>query len=181
MLPHYSKVKAAQNKEEPVYSNLFGVQFQLPPSINGGDVLHQFAKNVTLPTHPEIQRQEQRYKHSTRTYLTMPESTSVDFEINFDVNLNENNSPYTFKTLVDLYKLAYNPATGETAPKADLATTITVDVHNKVGEIVRRVIYKDAQIYNVSDQELDWENTELFDFTASFVSDNWDDLIIGDE
>lgn len=179
-LPHYSQLKAAQNKEEPIYLNLFEVRFQLPSSINGGETLHQSAKAVGLPTHPELETVQQRYKFSTRTYVSFPTETTVQFDVVFNVNVDDNNSPYNFKSIVDLYKLAYNPATGETARKQDTVSTITVDVHNKIGEIIRRVVYKDAQIMNISDMELDWENGEPFEFTATFTCDNWDDLIIGD-
>lgn len=178
-LPHYSSVKAANRKEEPIYMNLFEVTFQLPSSLDGGETLTQSAKSVGLPTHPEIGTAQQSYKYSKRTYLTFPTETGFQTDVIFNVNLNENNSPYVFAKLDELYKLGYNPATGETALKQDYAFTTTVDVHNKVGEVLRRVTMKDCKLTSLSQMDLDWDSGDtLFEVTASIQCDFYDDAIV---
>ena len=178
-LPHYTQVKAANRKEEPIYTNLFECTFQLPPSVGDGDILTQSAKSVGLPTHPEVGTVVQNFKHSQRTYLTFPSETGFSTDVVFNVNLNENNSPYVFAKLDELYNLSYNPATGETALKQDYAFTLSVDVHNKVGEVLRRVVMKDCKLTNLTDMELDWTDADsIFEVTASIHCDHYDDAIV---
>lgn len=177
-LPHFNTVKAAQNLEEPVYLGLFDIQFQLPPAVNGGEILYQNATGVELPPMPELEMVEQNYKYSKRRYAGLPDGFTHDFDIEFNVNLNDGNSPYVFKTLQDWYKLTFNPATGEVTRKIDHVGTITVDVHTKDGEIIRRVVFKDVEIVSLTDMTLEWGSNEIFSVTGSFRSDHWDDLLV---
>lgn len=177
-LPHYTNVKPAQNLEEPLYLNLFDVQFQLPPAINGGETLTTFAKTVNLPLHPALEEVVQRYKYSTRSYTSFPADTSAEFSITFNVNVNDANSAYVFKTLTELYKLSFNPATGEMTRKIDHVATITVDIHNKLGEILRRVVLKDCELRGIDEMSLDWESADAFEVSTTWKTDHWDDLIV---
>lgn len=178
-LPHYSQIKAAVAREEPVYNNLFDITFQLPASISNGEILTQSANSVTLPGGPEIGTVTQQYKYTKRTYLTFPQNTTFDTEIKFNVNLNETNSPYVFKKLMELYKLGFNPATGETSLKQDYSFTMTVDAHNKIGEIYRRVVFKDCIVKSVSTQSLSWADTDsIFEASLSVLANYWEDAIV---
>ena len=45
-LPHYRNSKAAVNKYEPVYTNLFEVTILPPPGVSGGDILLEHVRSI---------------------------------------------------------------------------------------------------------------------------------------
>ena len=177
-LPHYTQIRAANKKEEPVYMNLFDVTFQLPPSISNGDVLTQACSKISLPTNPTVETVQQQYKFVKRSYLTFPTDTGGETEMTFLVNLDESNSPYVYKMLDQLYKIAYNQETGETGLKVDYAFEMIVDVHNKRGDLIRRVILKDCMMKDINSWEMSWDTGEsIFEATVNIRFDDWDDLL----
>jgi hypothetical protein len=105
-LPHFRNSRAARELYEPVYQNLFTVQITLPPAVRDSDesenlLLENIIKVGGLQSHiyPTVS-QSQYYKWAERRFLNArPGKTSMDITLDFEVNLNKQNSAYVLKTL----------------------------------------------------------------------------------
>ena len=107
-LPHYTNSQAAIQLYEPVYLNQFEVIINTPagvqqlPGLNGELILTQQVKSISGMT-VDIQPSgpvEQFYKFATRRYAGgEPSQTDMDLTMEFEVNLDDNNSMYVFKIL----------------------------------------------------------------------------------
>lgn len=184
MLPHFSNILSHNSKDEPIYKGLFEITFDLPPILGAttteAKLLLENARNITLPLTPDIDIQTQRFKFSTRAFVTMPSDTHIsDISITFNLNQNDNKAVYVWNTLKAWYDLAWNSQTGETHTKKEMTGNIIINQHDKKGQIIRRVTYKNVQIVGVSDIELNWESPgELIDVTGKWVADYWEDVYI---
>jgi hypothetical protein len=191
-LAHFTNLESPMKVGEPIYKNLFEVSFVLPPIIQEPGyqtLLLQNATTVNLPTYPALTTQSQRFKYSTRLYSMMPDSTSsTDISITFNLltvgsTPSEQNSNqfqiFTFKKIKDWYDLLWNNETGELNYKINTLGTITVDVHDKDGIIIRRVIYHNSMCTAFTGFEsLSWDDstTLMNPLTATFASDYWEDF-----
>lgn len=182
-LPHFTTIQSHSENWEPVYKSLFEITFDLPPILGrttqDGILMLENATSVSLPLTPDIETKEQRFKYSTRAFVTLPSKTTFEFDIKFNMNENDKSAVYTWNVLKAWYDLVWNSQTGEAHTKREIVGNIIVNVHNKKGKIIRRVTYRNAQILGVSDWELDWESpTEILDATAKFISDYPEDVYI---
>jgi len=182
-LAHFTNITSSNSNWEPVHKNLFEVNFTLPTSIEDPDIselLLENALSVELPTYPALSTTEQRFKYSTRLYAMMPESTSkADITINFNLLKNDAHQVFVFRKIKDWYDLSWNNETGELNYKKATIGTITVNVHDKDGVIVRRVIYHNAVCVGFTGFEgLDWgEGGNLMGpLIATFAADYWEDF-----
>lgn len=181
---HFSDVLSHNSNFEPVYKALFEVTFDFPPilgrTIEEAKLMLENAQNITLPLTPDIEQQTQRFKFSTRTYVTMPSETHIaDISINFNMNENDKNSVFTWSILKSWYDLAWNSQTGEQHTKREMIGRIIVNQHNKKGQVIRRVEYHNVQMVGISEIELNWESpTEILNCTAKFCADYWNDIYI---
>ena len=106
-LPHFSSSKAAVQLYEPVYLNQFEVLIQPPVAVSnplgnaGRTLLVENVLNISgLAVDKNPATAEQRYKFSRRRYAAAAvEDTGVKVRIEFETNLDDNNSNYVFKTL----------------------------------------------------------------------------------
>jgi len=188
-LPHYNQLLMTgapggpgTTPQEPVFLNLFEINFVLPTILanQGRDtmLLLEQATNVTFDLSPDIERAEQRFKYSTRKFIKTPQKTDVEFDINFNVNVNNSGAMETWNTLKAWYDLAWNSQTGALHYKADTIGTVIVNQHDKKGLVLRRVTFQNAQIYGLGTTELKWDATDIWSCTAKFVADYWfDDYI----
>jgi len=181
-LAHFTNIDSSKELFEPVYKNLFEVNFILPNSIVSvgiGNLLLENAISTTLPQYPDLGVSEQRFKYSTRQYVMMPDSTSIkDLSIKFNLLKNDKHQVFVFRKLKDWYDLSWNNETGELNYKATTTGTITVNVHDKDGIIIRRVIYHNAILKGFSGwEDIDWSsNSDLAGpLDAKFVVDWWED------
>lgn len=183
-LAHFNNVISHNQNNEPIYKALFEITFDLPPLIGASmdelKLLLENARNITLPLTPDIDIVTQRFKFSTRAYVTMPSQTHIeDLSITFNINESENNNILVWKTLKKWYDLVWNSQTGEQHTKREMIGKIIVNVHNKKGKVIRRVEYMNVQIVGISDWEFDWESTgEIMEAEGKFVADYWYDLYI---
>ncbi len=184
MLPFFSSVLSANQLFEPVYKSLFEITFDLPTILGAStqDVqyLLENARNISLPLTPDIEVKVQRFKFSTRAYVSLPTETHVaDLSITFNYNENNLNAVYVWNTLKKWYDLVWNSQTGETHIKKEIVGNIIVNQHNKKGQIIRRVTYFNAQIVGLDAIELSWDETnEILEGAAKWVADYWEDLYI---
>ena len=189
-LPHYTQLEMTGSPggpgtfpQEPVYIALFEITFILPVILQaqGRDplLLLQQATNITLDLTKDIDVATQRFKYSTRAFVTMPKETHYDFEITFNVNVNQQGSMETWNTLKAWYDLVWNSQNGTLHYKADIIGTIIVNQHDKKGLVLRRVTFQNAQIKGISSIDLKWESTsDIWSATAKFVADYWIDEYI---
>jgi len=188
-LPHYTQLPVLDDPagpgtlpQEPVYKNLFEISFVLPVILQaqGRDValLLQEATSVTLDLTTDIERKEQRYKYSTRAFVMMPTTTTKEFDIKFQVNVNNKGAMDVWNTLKAWYDLQWNSQNGTLHYKSDTIGTVIVNQHDRKGYVLRRVTFQNAQLYGVESIALDWGTADIWDVTAKFVADFWIDEYI---
>jgi hypothetical protein len=187
-LPHFSSSKAAVQLYEPVYLNQFEVLIQPPVAVsnplgNAGRTLLVenllSVSGLSVDKNPRIL--EQRYKFSRRRYAGgLVDDTGVKVRIEFETNLNENNSNYVFRTLREWSDLVYNPLTGATGIKSIYAggTYILISIFNKQGDVFRRIkLVNCFPVENIKSMDLDYSNgTTPFKIGISFRADYFEDI-----
>ena len=182
-LPHFTQLQSTNVNYEAVYGGLFEITFILPTLLQeeGRDplMLLENANSVNLPLTPAIGVSQQRFKFSTRNYMNLPDQTSVDVDINFNINQDENGAVFVGNSLRAWYDKVWNSQNGTTMYKRDIVGTIIVDHHDKKGFVIRRVTYMNCQIKSIGDIPLDWTNAGIIEnVPASFVADYWVDEFI---
>ncbi len=122
---------------------------------------------------------QQRFKYSTREFVTTPTKTSGSISIPFQVNVNQSGSMETGNSLRAWYDLVFNSQNGALQYKSDIIGTIIVQQHDKKGVILRRVQFVNCQITKLSGYELDWSSNNIIDnTTADFTYDYFVDEYI---
>lgn len=190
-LPHFTQLQMTgspggpgTNPEEPVYLNLFEITFILPTILQaqGRDpiMMLQQANKVTLALTEAIGVATQKFKYSTRAFMQTPEKTHVEFDITFNVNVDQNGSMTVWNTLKAWYDTVWNSQNGSLNYKSDIIGTIIVNQHDKKGVVLRRVTFQNCQIKNIAGYDLSWANAGdiLADVSAGFVADYWVDEYI---
>lgn len=187
-LPHYTSAKAAVNKFEPIYSNQFEVLITPPPSVvvpqgnpNNGNILLEHVKRVDGLA-PDIAAGEtyQMYKNAKRYYAgAKPARTGFDLSIDFEVNLDDNNSMYVYKIMRQWADLIYNPLTGALGLKKDYTGTIVVSAFNKAGDVFRRITCRDCFIMSpINPMDLNYTGTNLYQIRVTWAVDYFDDVFL---
>ena len=189
-LPHFTALQMTGSPggpgtkpEEPVYLNLFEITFILPTILQaqGRDpiMMLQQASKVSLNLTDDIGVVKQSFKYSTRAFMTTPEKTHIEFDITFNVNVNENGNMTTWDTLKAWYDLVWNSQNGTLHYKSDQIGTIIVNHHDKKGVVLRRVTFQNCQIKGISGYDLDWGSQNIIEnIKANFVADYWIDEYI---
>jgi len=182
-LAHFTNIDSHNQIWEPVHKNLFEVNFTLPVTLQGDgyeNLLLENATNISLPTYPELTTVDQRFKYSTRLFVMMPDTTSKnDISISFNLLKNDQHQIFVFRKIKDWYDLSWNNETGELNYKKATIGTITVNVHDKDGIIIRRVIYHNAVCRGFNGfEDLDWSSTGdvMGPLVATFAADYWEDF-----
>lgn len=187
-LPHFNSAKAAVSLYEPVFLNQFEVIIQPPVSVynpvgNGGRKL--LVENVLsisgLGVDKNPQPVEQRYKFSKRRYAGAAiDDTSVKVRIEFETNLDANNSNYVFKSLRQWSDLVYNPLTGATGLKTTYAkdTYILVSIFDKEGNVFRKIkLVNVFPVEQIKAMDLTYDNgNQPFKISATFRADYFEDI-----
>lgn len=184
-LPHYKNSKASTSKYEPIFLNQFEVILTPPTGIdpgvgnNGANLMMEHVKKVTgleLDKNPGVV--DQHYKFAKRRYAgSKPETTTQDIVIDFEVNLNEANSMYIFKTLRLWNDLIYNPMTGAMGLKKDYSGSGIITIFNKAGDIFRKVrIPVMFPMTAINPMELDYQSIELWSISVTFAAENIEDI-----
>jgi hypothetical protein len=187
-LPHYTKlVNGTPIPEEVVYLNLFEITFILPTLVSqqvgtdvGSVLLLQNALNIDMNlTQFDVGVKEQKFKYSTRQFLTTPTKTSGEFNIKFNVNVNQG-SMETWNVLKTWYDLVFNSQTGALHYKSDIVGTVIVNQHDKKGFVLRRVSFWNVQIKQLGGYALDWSSNNIMEnLQADFIYDYFSDEYIG--
>lgn len=193
-LPHFTNISNVGSPggpgtlpDEVVYLNLFEITFILPVLLQaqGRDpiLLLENATKVNLGganlTAFDVGQAQQRYKYSTREFLTTPMKTSGEITIPFQVNVNNQGSMETWSTLKSWYDLVFNSQNGSLHYKSDIIGTIIVNHHDKKGVVLRRVTFQNCQLKTLSGYDLDWASNSIVpDVTAVYIYDYFIDEYI---
>ena len=189
-LPHFTQISNVGSPggpgtlpDEVVYLNLFEITFILPVILQaqGRDPILLLENSTKAPigttnlTAFDITNQTQRFKYSTREFLTTPTKTSGEIIIPFQVNVNQQGSMETWTTMKAWYDLVFNSQNGSLHYKSDLIGTIIVNQHDKKGVVLRRVTYQNCQLKTLAGYDLDWSSNNIVpELNATFV---WDYFI----
>jgi hypothetical protein len=187
-LPHFSSAKASTQLYEPVYLNQFEVLIQPPVAVsnpigNAGRTL--LVENILSISGLAVDKNpgilEQKYKFSKRRYSGgLVQDTGVKIRIEFETNLDDNNSNYVFKTLRQWSDLVYNPLTGATGIKSIYAggTYILISIFNKQGDVFRRIkLVNCFPTEQIKSMDLDYSNgTTPYKISLSFRADYFEDI-----
>ena len=187
-LPHFSSSKASINKFEPVFLNQFEVTISPPPAIpapqgnpgNGNILLEQVTKVSGLQVDQNPLEITQAYKFAKRYYAgAAPARTGLDVDIEFEVNLDDNNSMYVFKILRQWSDLVYNPLTGAMGLKKDYTGNILLNVFNKQGDVFRRINLRDCfPMSAIPEMALNYTQTGIYKLNVTWAVDYFDDVFI---
>ena len=188
-LPHFTNSKAAINNFEPVYLNQFEVIINPPAGIvdsattfNGEGILAQQVKSITglaVDIAPSATI-EQNYKFATRRYAGgEPSTTDMTLSMEFEVNLKDQNSMTVYKILRQWSDLIYNPLTGAMGIKSDYVGSMVIQVFNKRGDVFRRIRIPSCFLSEaINAMELDYETPAIYNISASWICDYWEDTFL---
>lgn len=190
-LPHFTQLLNTGSPggpgtlpDEVVYTNLFETTFVLPVILQAQGrnpiLLLQNALNIDFNlTEFDVAVKEQRFKYSTRAFLTTPTKTSGAFNIKFNVNVNQQGSMETWNAMKAWYDLVFNSQNGTLHYKSDIIGTIIVNQHDKKGVVLRRVTFQNCQISKLQGYSLDWaQNNIIESVQADFIYDYFIDEYI---
>ena len=190
-LSHFRNSRVATSLWEPIYQNQFSVQL-VPPMgledrsdervniiLEGVQSVGTIAASKGSPSPAE-----QKYKFATRSYAAaVPDSTTIDLQIQFALNLSyDNGTPesYTYKFLREWTDLVYDPLTGRQGLKKDyVAPSMTVTAHDRSGvgwqQWVLYYIFPTTPCPNIN---LGYQQTQLFEGSMTFRCDWWDECVL---
>jgi hypothetical protein len=173
------------NNYEPVFLNQFEISITPPTGIDpgqgqgGGNLLLEQVKKISgleVDKNPGVV--EQYYKFAKRRYAgARPETTTIDMTVDFEINLNDANSMYVFKTLRQWSDVIYNPLTGAQGLKADYVGSAVVTIFNKKGQIFRKLRMPSVfPMSPISPMEFDYQSQEIYSISITFAVDYWEDV-----
>lgn len=183
-LPHYRNSKTSMENWEPVYLNLFQVVFTPPPLVSSWDYV---VENITRVSGLTVEQQagivEQRFKGAKRSFAgALGENTTVDISIDFNVNLNDNNSMFTYKALRRWCDLVWDPLTGAQLLKKDyVGGPLVISLYNKIGQVSRQWTFPQVfPLRPLPAMDLAYETgTNIYQIQGfGFRSDYWDDVSV---
>lgn len=180
-LPHFRNIISTNTKWEPVYQNLFEVNVTLPALIEVTSAQQMLLENAikisdTSALTPELARSDQQFKYSHRRYLQTPAETHKTFDIEFNINQTDKKTIETWAHMKRWYDLIWNSQTGELHYKNDYIGGVNVHIHDRTGEVIRRIDFVNAWVQGISGFTHTWESTDLIKVvTAEFVCDYWID------
>lgn len=176
-LPHFTNASAAINNWEPLFLNQFEVIFTPPAIVSGSSFLLEQVKNVKgLPEITPTGVVKQYYKFAERNYANgAPEKTSAELEIEFEVNLNDNNSMYTYNTLRQWANIIYNPMNGSQGLKKDYVGLMSIYISNKAQQIYRQFEFKSVFLMDpLNSMDLDYsKKDDIYTLKIKLKADYW--------
>jgi hypothetical protein len=190
-LPHFTQIINSGSPggpgtlpDEVVYLNLFEITFILPVILQAQNrdpiLLLQNATKIDLPlTEFDVTSKQQRFKYSTRLFMTPPNKTDGTLNIPIQVNVNNSGQMATWNTMKAWYDLVFNSQNGALHYKSDIIGTIIVNQHDKKGVVLRRVTFQNVQITKIGAYSLDWSSNNIIEnVPVEFVYDYFIDEYI---
>lgn len=186
-LPHYRNSRTAINNFEPLYKAHFEVILTPPPAVAGWDLVME---NVTKIGGLETSKmpgivEDQQYKGNKRSFAggSIAGENSVSLTLDLEVNLNDNNSAFTYKALRQWTDLIYDPLTGRQGLKKDyIGGPMVVSWFNKEGDIYMQ--WKFPTVFpettaGMDIGELDYAENGIFKIEGfTLRADYWEQTIL---
>lgn len=187
MLPHIKNSQAGNNRQDPIYKNMFEMYFTIPEALmarfgNDVAVLTEQVTKVSglgsLDKGPETV--QQKFMGTTRTYLNSKlDDTSHEITVTLNLNLRNGTDNYIYKLFKAWNNLCYNKATGETTLKEEYCSDwFKIVIANRGGDIYRQILFHDMIMFGGIQgdvDELDYESQDLVKIEVKFKSDWADD------
>ena len=195
-LPHFKTSRVSMEMYEPVYLNLYTVEFQLPKGLTGTGGVSDDDKNLLLEGVQKVDGLEtnkvpsatlQHYKFADRSFANSgTDQTYIDVKLDFEINVRGSaaGSPdmYTLKILRRWNDLIWDPLTGRQGLKVNyVAPTVTVTMHDKANQpFWQWTLYNVFPITNLPVPTLDYTNKNtLYKVTGyTLRCDYWDEVML---
>lgn len=196
-LPHFKTSRVSMEMYEPVYLNLFTVEFQLPKGLTGTGGISDDDKNLLLEGVQNVKGLDtnknpgvanlQHYKFADRSFAASgTDKTYIDVSMDFEINVRGSASGapdmYTLKILRRWNDLIWDPLTGRQGLKVNyVAPTVTVTMHDKANQpFWQWTLYNVFPTTNLPVPELDYsKKTELYKVTGyTLRCDYWDEVML---
>ena len=201
-LSHFRTSRVSMAMWEPIYLNLFTVEFQLPDAIR--DALGENYDNDSNLVLEGVQKvngldtnkvpaagTEQHYKFASRRFANSgPESTTIDPELEFEVNLmtadpsSADRTPTMtqLKVLRKWNDLIYDPLTGRMGLKAEyVAPWVKITLHDKAYQpFWQWTLYHVWPTTNLPVPSLDYmQKNTVYKVTGyKLACDYWDEVML---
>lgn len=195
-LPHFKTSRVSMEMYEPVYLNLFTVEFQLPKGLTGTGGVSDDDKNLLLEGVQKVDGLDtnkvpgavtQDYKFADRSFAQSgTDTTYIDVKLDFEINVRGSavGSPdmYTLKILRRWNDLIWDPLTGRQGLKVNyVAPTVTVTMHDKANQpFWQWTLYNVFPTTNLPVPTLDYMNkNQLYKVTGyTLRCDYWDEVML---
>lgn len=196
-LPHFKTSRVSMEMYEPVYLNLFTVEFQLPKGLTGTGGISDDDKNLLLEGVQNVKGLDtnknpgtatlQHYKFADRSFAASgTDKTYIDVTIDFEINVrgSATGAPdmYTLKILRRWNDLIWDPITGRQGLKVNyVAPTVTVTMHDKANQpFWQWTLYNVFPTTNLTMPDLDYsKKTDLYKVTGyTLRCDYWDEVML---
>jgi hypothetical protein len=195
-LPHFRTSRVSMEMYEPVYQNLFTVEFQLPAGLTGTGGISDDDKNLLLEGVQKVDGLDtnkvpgavlQHYKFADRSFAQSGTDTTyiyvkLDSEINIRGSKAGTPDIYTLKILRRWNDLIWDPLTGRQGLKVDyVAPTVTVTLHDKADQPYWQwILYNVFPTTNLPVPSLDYMNkNQLYKVTGyTLRCDYWDEFML---
>ena len=196
-LPHFKTSRVSMEMYEPVYLNLFTVEFQLPKGLTGTGGISDDDKNLLLEGVQNVKGLDtnknpgvanlQHYKFADRSFAASgTDKTYIDVTMDFEINVrgSATGAPdmYTLKILRRWNDLIWDPLTGRQGLKVNyVAPTVTVTMHDKANQpFWQWTLYNVFPTKNLPVPELDYnKKTDLYKVTGyTLRCDYWDEVML---
>lgn len=196
-LPHFKTSRVSMEMYEPVYLNLFTVEFQLPKGLTGTGGISDDDKNLLLEGVQNVKGLDtnknpgvatlQHYKFADRSFAASgTDKTYIDVTMDFEINVrgSATGAPdmYTLKILRRWNDLIWDPITGRQGLKVNyVAPTVTVTMHDKANQpFWQWTLYNVFPTTNLTIPDLDYsKKTDLYKVTGyTLRCDYWDEVML---
>lgn len=186
LLPHYKNSIAGMEQYEPVYQNLFQISIIPPPGVTIWDkelIIENVIKVGGLNVEQMPEPVEQTFKGHKRSYAgSYFNKTYVDITVDFEVNLNNDNSMYVYKALRRWTDLVRDPLTGAMTPKLTYASKqslMTIHLYKKNGDIIRTWIFPSIFPNKALPEiALNYNEQKIYQASMTFRGDYWEDITL---
>ena len=178
---HYTNSRTSQSNDEPVFQSLWLATFVLPEAIRAvhdASLLQDQLINVSgLATDKLPELVEQKYRHISRRFGGTVVQTFVDVAMTFEANVNQQNQIIPYNIIRDWSKLIYNPATGAQGLKRDYVGKLTLELHDKAGQVVRKWHFPEIWPSTaLNEMSLDYTSESIYQPTINFAADYYEDI-----
>jgi len=186
--PHIKNIQVGVEKWEPMYESIFDVVFTMPPGLaatNNDKTIALMPQCITdisgldsLQKIPPITK----YKYmGVEVAFANPtlDSNGVEITIQFNLNLDNSNTPAILIFFKEWAKLMYNIATNQHSLKQDyVASTVTIREANRRGDVWRQIILKNVILTAFSGLDtLSYESNNVRKLSVTLYADYYDEQI----